>query len=508
MALGPCAARSYSELARNAAALAGWLRGIKPRRKTPIAIVSENRVEVIETLFACWWLGHPVAPIDPSLPREDLAARLAHSEAEACFASPRAATAAMAAAGENVRHFVEYGGPSYASALAAEPLGPPRPRSAADTAWLSFSDREPGQPPRAAMLSFQALMSMATSMLAELETIKPRDAQIHAMPWTGASGFTLLPTLARGGLNVMPETGAFDAAEFFENAERWRRASTLVSASHLRALLASEAEMEQTSFRTVAVAGLDVSRPLIERALERFGPRLARLYGHSAFPIGLTRLNSHDVSARSEASWADRLRSVGRPFLATQISIRSDHGREELAPGETGWIYARGLHGMRGYWRDRRSRVSNHGAEWRHLGLRGAMDDRGYLSVLGPAAHLLAGPHGEAVAPETIEAALIDQGEALDAGVTRSPVAPDAARAPKKGAQRSGAQRKSGGGEEIVVFLQKDRRASAPALLDAGYAGSLPIAARYEVDALPRSASGRLRRDTLTRWARERAHCA
>ena len=494
VALGPRPARTYAELAGNAASLGGWLRSLKLGRKKPIAIISENRVEVVETLAACWWAGYPVAPIDPSLPEEDVAARLAYSEAEVCFASPRAATKALSAAGDTLRHIVEYDGPSYRRALAAPPLGQPKGRPSSDTAWLSFSDRAPGEPPRAAMMSFQALMSLTTSILAEIETLKPRDAQIHALPWTGAAGFRLLPALARGGVNVMPETGAFDPAEFYENAGRWRRASTLICAHQLRALLASEAPMRPEHFRTIEITGLDVSQPLIESALERFGPRLARIFGHSAFPLGLTRLNSHDVSARREPGWSERIASVGRPFLSTQISIRSGEGPRAVSTGEVGWIYARGLHGMRAYWRDRRSRVSNSGTEWRRLGLRGAMDHRGYLSVLGPAEHLLKGLDGEVIAPDVIESALIDSGAAADIGVTRDPQErPEPPVAPS---------RPQTAAEQLVVFLKRKSKASA-ALEQSGPLP--PIAAMYEVPSLPRSASGRLHRATLQRWAKERA---
>lgn len=495
VALGPRKARSYEELAGAASSLAGWLRSLKLARKTPIAIVSENRVEIVETLFACWWAGHPVAPIDPSLPQEDIAARLAYSEAQVCFASPRAAGKALAASTDNIRHVIEYDGPSYTRARAAPPLDPPPGRPVSDTAWLSFSDRAPGEPPRAAMLSFQALMSLTISILAEIEAVKPRDAQIHALPWTGAAGFTLLPVLARGGVNVMPETGDFDPAELFGNAARWRRASTMVSAQQLRALVASEASMKPEHLRTIEIAGLDVSQALVESALERFGPRLARIFGHSAFPLGLTRLNSHDVSARRDPGWSERIASVGRPFLSTQISIRSGEGPRSLATGEVGWIYARCLHGMRGYWRDRRSRVGNATTEWRRLGLRGALDHRGYLSVLGPAEHLLVGPGGETIAPDAIETALIDQGVADDIGVTRHPGAKMSARA----------SRPQMANEKIIVFLKKSSAAAA-SLADIG--PPLPIAETYEVAALPRSANGRLHRTTLRRWAEERAGAA
>ncbi|MEM9724387.1 MAG: class I adenylate-forming enzyme family protein [Pseudomonadota bacterium] len=488
VALGPREARRYGDLARNAAALAGWLRRSGARKVQPVAIISENRVEVLETLFGCWWAGFAVAPIAPDLAPEDLTRALAYAEAETCFVSPKAAGAVMAAAPEAVSHIIEYEGLGYLRALKAEPIDTPLAGSNRDTAWLAFSDLEPGDDPRAAMLSHEALMSLALSLLAEVDPVRPRDAQIHATPWHGPGGFMLLPTLARGGVAVMPETGAFDPAEVYDNAAKWRRASTILSETHLRLLLASGADMDGADFRTVALTGVGASRRLIERGLERFGPRLARIYGQCAFPLGVTRLNCHDVSSRGEAFWEERVASVGRPFLTTEISIRPEDEHRNVEPGEQGWIHVRGQHGMRGYWRDRRSKVSNGAPAWRRTGMRGAVDQHGYLRVHGAPEHMLPGRNGALTAPESLEATLLDRGDAADAGATTRPKF-DAFGRPD--------------GEEIVTFVVENT-ASPPRQPDLIGGAALPIAAQYAVEDLPRSSNGRLRRATLKRWAAER----
>jgi hypothetical protein len=52
--------------------------------------------------------------------------------------------------------------------------------------------------------------------LADVDAIAPGDAIIHAAPMSHGSGFYMLPHVARGGLNVVPESGGFDPAEIFE----------------------------------------------------------------------------------------------------------------------------------------------------------------------------------------------------------------------------------------------------------------------------------------------------
>lgn len=468
VALGPRAARRYSDLARAAAALAGWIKRSGARRHRPIAVVSENRAEVVETLFACWWAGYAAAPIDPSLPPEDLAAALDYSEAELCFASPRAAPR-VAEIASGLIGLLVYDAPQYRRAVEKGPCAPPLSGSAKDIAWLAFSDREPGEPPRAAMLSHGALMQLALAHLAELNPVRPRDAQIHAAPWHGPSGFTLLPTLARGGVNVMPESGAFDAAELFENVAHWRCASTLVTPPMLRAMIASEADAAPEHFRRIIFTGAPATPELISAALRRFPARLAQVFGSTAFPLGLTRLNTHDVADRCDPRWRTRIESAGRPFLATEICVRDGSGRRSVDPGEAGEIHARGPIGMRGYWRDRRSRRSHSDGAWRATGVLGALDDQGYLSVEG---RVGAAPGARLREIAQIEEALLARPGVCDAAAVFA---------------------KCAGG--VVAFVSRSR---GVAPLDA-LAPPPGVGAVREIDAIPRSPNGKPWRERLRR---------
>lgn len=479
VALGPRrprdsqAVRSYAELCRAAAALAGWIKRSGARRHRPVAILSENRLEVVETLFACWWAGYAAAPIDPTLPLPDLAAALAYCDAELCIASPRAAPRAAEAA-RNLTGLLVYDTVQYRRALQSAPATTPLAGGAKDIAWLAFSDREPGQPPRAATLSHSALMQLALSHLAELTPVRPRDAQIHAAPWHGPSGFALLPTLARGGVNVMPESGAFDPAELFDNAASWRCASTVVSPHHLRAMIDCGADVAEHCFRQIIFTGGLATPRLIGDGLDRFGARLAQVYGVTAFPLGLSRLSAHDVAERASPHWLGRVQSVGRPFLSTEICVRDGSAKRCAEPGETGELFARGPIGMRGYWRDRRSRRPHGDGSWRATGVRARLDALGYLSVDGQIGD---GPRASFQALSRVEEAMLARSDVADAAAVDI------------------------GRDEscVVVFICRDRSRS-PDLLDPT-APPPGVCAVLETDAIPRSAAGRPWRETLRRRA-------
>ena len=51
-----------------------------------------------------------------------------------------------------------------------------------------------------------------SAFLSDVEAVAPGDALLHAAPLSHGSGLYLLPHVARGAVNVVPESGGFDAA--------------------------------------------------------------------------------------------------------------------------------------------------------------------------------------------------------------------------------------------------------------------------------------------------------
>src|SRR4029078_4668929 len=57
------------------------------------------------------------------------------------------------------------------------------------------------------------------------------------------------------------------------------------------------------------------------RALDRFGPRLARIYGQGEAPMTTTFLGKNEVADRAHPRWRERLASAGRSYSCVQVAI-------------------------------------------------------------------------------------------------------------------------------------------------------------------------------------------
>ncbi len=415
LAIGPRPLKSYSELARSASAIAGWLRDAAKPGAAPVAIVSDTRPEAFEALLACWWAGVSAATIDPRMGGPEVVNALAQSGARIVFACSNGARAIAGHALEAPDRLVVFGGFDHRRAEAHDPIElQPSAQNAA--AWIRFAVGPDGVP-RAATFTHRSLMYLALSILAELDAATPRDAQICAESWCGESGLLILPVLSRAGVNVAPESAGADAAEIFEIAGAWRRASVLASPILLGELVRCELDFDASSFRSLLVGGAPAPSDAVVAALDRFGPRLAKVYGREEFPLGLARLNRHDVAARSEAGWRGRLDTAGRAFLLTELAVFDAAGRQ-LPPGEQGELCAKGPLRMQSYWRDAKGTNAAMRREWLRTGDYGGMDASGHVRLAGRMADLMR-IGGRLVAPDAIEAALRNDPTVADAGAVQ-----------------------------------------------------------------------------------------
>lgn len=486
LAIGPRPLKSYAELARSVSVIAGWLRDAAKPGAAPVAIVSDTRPDAFEALLACWWAGVSAATIDPRIGGPQVAAALAHSGARIVFACSNGARAIAGHAREAPERLVVFGGFDHRRAEAHDPISL-QPSAQNAPAWIRFGAGVDGAP-RAATFTHRSLMYLALSILAELDAATPRDAQICAESWCGESGLIFLPVLARAGVNVAPESGGADPAEIFEIAGAWRRASVLASPILLSALTRCDVDFDASAFRSVLVGGAPAATDGVVAALERFGPRLAKVYGRDAFPLGLARLSRHDVAARTEPGWRARLETVGRAFLLTEVAAFDGAGRQ-LPAGETGELCAKGPLRMQSYWRDAKGTNASMRREWLRTGDAGSVDASGHIRLAGRISDQLklAGPP---TPPAALEAALRADPMVADVAVVQP---------------RETADKEPG----VVAYLTLN--GDAPPLEDADFAAQLraraaalmegraaPLALR-RIAALPQDLSGAVDRAVLRR---------
>jgi long-chain acyl-CoA synthetase len=155
------------------------------------------------------------------------------------------------------------------------------------------------------------------------------------------------------------------------------------------------------------------------KALDRFGPRLAQIYGLGESPMTITTLSKEEVAGRDHPRWLERLTSAGRPYACVEVIV-ADQDDRALPEGEAGEILCRGDVVMAGYWRDAEATQATLRGGFLHTGDIGAFDADGYLTLKDRSKDMIISG-GSNIYPREVEEVLLKHGRVREASVIGRP---------------------------------------------------------------------------------------
>jgi long-chain acyl-CoA synthetase len=326
------------------------------------------------------------------------------------------------------------------------------------------------------MLTHRVLAWESHAYLSEVDTTSPGDALLHAAPMSHGSGLYMMPHVARAGVHVVPESGGFDADEIARLIAAWPRTSMFAAPTMVKRMVESRADYAVENIRTIVWGGAPMYTEDCLKALDRFGPRLAQIYGQGESPMTISVLSKQDIADRHHPQWLKRLGSAGRPFACAEVMI-ADEGDRPLPVGEAGEILARGDVVMAGYWNDPEATAKTLAGGWLHTGDVGLLDEHGYLTLQDRSKDLII-CGGANIYPREVEEVLLKHAGVREVSVIGRP-------------DREW-------GEVVVAYVVGD---AAPAELDAL---CLSHIARFKrpkdyvfIEALPKNAYGKILKTEL-----------
>ena len=154
-------------------------------------------------------------------------------------------------------------------------------------------------------------------------------------------------------------------------------------------------------------------------ALDRFGPRLAQIYGLGEAPMTITTLSREDIADRANPRWLARIGSAGRPYAAVDVMVADDADRP-LPPGEIGQVLTRSDLVMAGYWKNAAASAAALRGGWLHTGDIGTFDADGYLTLKDRANDLII-LGGSNIYPREVEEVLLRHPGVREAAVIGRP---------------------------------------------------------------------------------------
>lgn len=393
---------TYGELGERVARLSGALRafGLVPGDR--VAIVAKNGPCYVEALYATWAAGLAAVPVNAKLHGTELGYVLEHSGSRLCFVTSDVEAAVAAHAPTCLQRIVRLDGAAYGALFAAEPA-PVAERRPDDLAWLFYTSGTTGRP-KGAMLTHGNLTAASFAYALEVDSIAPGDPILHAAPMSHGSGLYIMAHVMMAGVNVVAESGGFEPDEIAATFNHWRHMSMFGAPTMVKRLVASGADLDPAAIRTIVYGGAPMYVEDAVAALDRFGPRLAQIYGQGESPMTITRLPKDELADRGHPRWRERLGSAGRPYACVEVAVMD--ADTTLPPGETGEIVCRGAPVMAGYWQSPEASAAALRGGWLRTGDVGAFDPEGYLTLKDRSKDLIISG-GSNIYPREVEEVLL-----------------------------------------------------------------------------------------------------
>jgi len=389
IAVGGKVFRSYGNLSHRVAELAAaMLSKLQLKPGDRVALGMKNCPEYWEALFACWYAGLVAVPMNAKLHAKEFEYIVENCGAKVCFFDSK----------------------EFAN-LRSEPQ-PPAETGPDDPAWLFYTSGTTGVP-KGATLTHRNLLYSTQAYFADIDRLGPGDAILHPAPLSHGSGVYGLPHFAAGAVNVIPESGGFEAAEIFELLERWPNASFFAAPTMIVRLLASPAARSPALLKTITYGGAPMYVADSLRAIDLFGPRLYQLLGQGEAPMTITGLPQSFHASRT------KLETCGYARTGVEVKIFDAEDRE-LPTGEVGEIVTRSDCVMAGYWRNAEASAKALRSGWLHTGDVGSLDEEGFLTIRDRSKDMIISG-GSNIYPREIEEVLLRHPAVAECSVVGRP---------------------------------------------------------------------------------------
>jgi acyl-CoA synthetase (AMP-forming)/AMP-acid ligase II len=354
-----------------------------------VAVLAKNSIEYVLLYYAASKAGVVPVPLNyRSAPPEWLHA-IGDSRAAVVIADSAHRAAVQALRGDlpSVRSFaiLDEGDapgwvrlPSMAQREAA--TAPARTVSADDDLYQLYTSGTTGRP-KGAVLTHRAVTANCAQIAALPHRGLPGERSLVAAPLCHAGVVWSAFAPQHWGASLVIRT-AVDPSELVRTLDEDTIGYAALVPSILHMCLTDVPDVAGRRYRDLRLVHLGsapVPEPLLRRAIEVFECDVVVGYGMTEASAGTSVMTPADT-ARALTDTPHLLASVGRPLRGTSVRI-VDAAGEPVPVGEIGEITVRGPQLMRGYWQRSEATTETLREGWLHTGDAGRLDAEGYLYI-------------------------------------------------------------------------------------------------------------------------------
>jgi fatty-acyl-CoA synthase len=366
--------RSYAQLAERIDQLASALEQRGVGKGDRVAYLGANAPEFLETLFAVTALGAIFVPLNTRLAAGEIAHALGDSGATLVVHSRELAGLV---AGSGIARIVVDGedaadAPSYETVLrSGDPTHRDRTVTFDDPAAILYTSGTTGRP-KGAVLTHGNLTWNAINAIVDYDfTSDEVSLMVSPLFHVASLGMGALPTLLKGGMLVLQ--ARFDAGAVLAAIQE-HGVTSLSGVPTTFQMLAEHPDWATTDLSTIRklTCGGSAVPARVAIAFEARGLAFSSGYGMTETAPGATSL-----SARHSA---DHATTSGLPHFFTSVRV-VDQDDVDAAPGALGEILIAGPNVFAGYWGLPDASQHELRGGWFHSGDLGFIDDEGFLTI-------------------------------------------------------------------------------------------------------------------------------
>jgi fatty-acyl-CoA synthase/long-chain acyl-CoA synthetase len=379
--------RTYRELDARVDRLAHALRMRGVAQGDRVAVMTFNGLEMVEAFFACARLGAICVPVNFRLVADEVAYQLCDSGAvlaivDAALAETFARARKDAPA---VRHCLVVGAGDQPIADMDDYEGALRdaPATGIDVvvdlhapAFVMYTSGTTGRP-KGAVLTHYNLLIQTMSRIAHVGLPSDCRAWLISTPLFHIGGLAaLLSSTLLGARTVIARSGRFDPVATVDLLERERIAFCFLVPAQWQAVceVPGISDRDLSALRMISWGGAPATRTLLQQMVEAFpGAMLSSTFGQTECSAVTTVLRGEDALRK--------LGSVGTPLLNVEVRIVDEH-MNDVPRGEVGEIVYRGPSIMSGYWNKPAETAQAFAGGWFHSGDLVRQDEDGYIYVV------------------------------------------------------------------------------------------------------------------------------
>lgn len=411
---------NYGQFAAQACAVAQSLsrvHGIRPGDR--IALYMPNRTELLVLMYAAWWAGAVIVPINYKLhPKE--AVWIADNAQASLLFSDDGLSLRDVGLPQGCRE-LGVDTPEYVSMLnGGIGLSPPIALDTDTLAWLFYTSGTTGRP-KGVMLTHDNLIAMSLCYTVDVDQVSPDDAVVYAAPMSHGAGLYNFIFVRMGARHVVPETRGFDCAEILNLAKHLGGVSMFAAPTMVKRLVAAATASgsDGEGIKTIICGGAPMYAADFVQALDVLGPKLVQIYGQGESPMTITAMRRELVGERGHPQWDERIASVGTAQSCIELRI-VDERLLDVPPGTHGEVLVRGHTVMQGYWRNSPATLETLVDGWLRTGDIGFLNEDGFLTLTDRSKDVIISG-GTNIYPREVEEVLSRHPDVFEVAVVGSP---------------------------------------------------------------------------------------